>query len=58
VQPRDPSYEAVAALDRTDIDAYGKKVPLKPDMLLRADVILNRISLVQWLLDPLLARRM
>jgi membrane fusion protein len=58
MQPRDPSYEAVAALDRTDIDAYGKKVPLKPDMRLKADVILNRISLMQWLLDPLLARKM
>ena len=46
------------ALDRLDIDAYGKKMPLEPDMLLRADIILEKRSLMRWFLDPLLSLRM
>jgi membrane fusion protein len=47
-----------AALDRPDIDAYGQKISLQPQMLLKADVILERRSLLSWLLDPLLSARM
>lgn len=36
---KEPAYKARAELDRPDIDAYGKKVPLQPDMLLKADII-------------------
>ena len=43
------------ALDRPDIDAYGKRMPLQPDMLLNADIILEKRSLMSWLLDPLLS---
>jgi membrane fusion protein len=43
-----------AALDRPDVDAYGDKIPLQPDMLLRADIILDRRTLMNWLLNPLL----
>lgn len=52
-----PSYRAIVALERPDIDAYGKKVPLQPDMLLKADVILEKRTLVQWILNPLLSAR-
>jgi membrane fusion protein len=47
-----------AALERPDIDAYGKKVTLQPDMLLKADIILERRSLMSWLTSPLLSVRM
>jgi membrane fusion protein len=46
-----------AALDRPDIDAYGQKVLLQPGMLLKADIILEKRSLMNWLLDPLLSAR-
>lgn len=52
-----PSYRAVVALDRPDIDAYGKRVPLQPDMLLKADIILEKRTLVDWILNPLLSAR-
>ena len=58
VELREPAYRITAALDRPDIDAYGKKIPLQADMLLRADIILERRSLISWLLDPLLSVRM
>ncbi len=37
----EPGYRVTAALDRPNIDAYGKTVPLQPDMLLKADIILE-----------------
>ncbi len=57
VTPREPAYKATVALERPDIDAYGKRMPLQPDMLLRADVILERRTLVHWILNPLLSAR-
>jgi membrane fusion protein len=58
VEIKEPSYKVTVALDRPDIDAYGESKLLQPDMLLRADIILERRSLVNWLLSPLLGTRM
>ena len=52
-----PAYRAVVELERPDVDAYGKRVPLQPDMLLKADIILERRTLVDWILDPLRSAR-
>jgi membrane fusion protein len=53
----EPVYRVTAALDRQDVSAYGKKVPLQAGMLLKADVILDKRSLMRWVLDPLLSVR-
>jgi membrane fusion protein len=58
IELKEPAYKVTVALDRPDIDAYGKKIPLQADMLLRADIILEKRSLISWLLDPLLSVRM
>jgi membrane fusion protein len=55
---KEPAYRVTAALDRPDINAYGKRIPLQADMLLRADILLEKRSLVSWFLDPLLSVRM
>jgi len=55
---REPAYRVTVTLERPDIDAYGQKVSLQPDMLLKADVILDKRSLMTWLLDPLVSARM
>ncbi len=55
---KEPAYRVTAAIDRPDIDAYGKKISLQADMLLRADIILEKRSLLRWLLDPLVSVRM
>jgi multidrug resistance efflux pump len=55
---KEPVYRVTAALDREDIDAYGQKIALQPHMLLKADVLLEKRSLMSWLLDPLLSTRM
>lgn len=53
-----PSYRAVVRLERSDIDALGKRIALQPDMLLRADVILDRRTLLEWLLEPVKSARL
>jgi membrane fusion protein len=55
---KEPAYRVTAALDRPDIDAAGKKVALEPDMLLRADIILEKRSLMSWLTSPVTGVRM
>jgi membrane fusion protein len=55
---QEPAYKATVALDRQDITAYGERVPLQADMLLRADIILERRPLIAWLLNPLLSARL
>jgi membrane fusion protein len=54
---QEPVYRVTAALSRQDIDAYGKRMPLQAGMLFKADVILDRRSLMKWVLDPLLSAK-
>jgi membrane fusion protein len=58
VVPQEPAYKAVAVLDRPDVDANGRKMPLQVGMLLQAKIILDRRSLTHWILDPLLNMRL
>jgi len=58
IEIKEPFYKVTVALDRPDIDAYGESMPLQPGMLLKADIILERRSLMDWLLTPLLGTRM
>jgi membrane fusion protein len=55
---KEPAYRVTASLDRQDVDAYGAKMVLQTDMLLKADIILEKRPLATWFLDPLLSVRM
>jgi membrane fusion protein len=55
---KEPAYRVTAALERADVDAYGKKLMLQPDMLLKADIILEKRSLLNWLISPITSVRM
>ena len=57
VSLQQPAYKVTVVLDRQDVNAYGGRVPLQPDMLLKADILLERRPLFAWLLDPLLRAR-
>lgn len=57
VSLQQPAYKVTAVLDRQDVAAYDGRVPLQPDMLLKADILLERRSLFAWLLDPILRAR-
>lgn len=56
-QASEPVYKARVRLQREQLLAYGKPVPLQAGMALEADVELDRRRLWAWLLEPLLALR-
>ena len=52
---QEPAFRMRAALARERVDAYGAMMPLQPGMLLRAEVVIDRRSLLEWLFDPIFA---
>ncbi|MCG7587978.1 HlyD family secretion protein, partial [Photobacterium sp. OFAV2-7] len=48
-------YRVRAKLYQQSVSAYGKKFPLKVGMIADADIILEKRSLLEWLLDPIYA---
>jgi membrane fusion protein len=55
--PKEPFYRVTARLDRQTTTAYGEELPLRPDMSLKADIVIDRRSLLEWLFEPLLSAR-
>ncbi|MEZ8942295.1 HlyD family secretion protein [Vibrio alginolyticus] len=53
----EPMYRVRAKLEEQSISAYGKKFPLKVGMIAEADIILEQRSLLDWILEPILAVR-
>lgn len=53
VKLREPVYTATVALDQPNITVHGRKIRLEPDMSLRADIILERRTLMDWIIAPL-----
>ncbi|WP_028919612.1 HlyD family secretion protein [Pseudoxanthomonas suwonensis] len=53
VQAAEPYYRVTVALARQAVVAYGREEPLRPGMLLDADILGERRRLVEWLLEPL-----
>ncbi|WP_412499458.1 HlyD family efflux transporter periplasmic adaptor subunit, partial [Shewanella indica] len=53
VQLDEPVYRVQTTLSQQNINAYGEEFALKPGMLLEADIILDKRSLSDWLLDPI-----
>lgn len=50
-----PVFRVRVRLLREDMPAYGQSIPLQPGMLLSADIVTQRRSLIRWLFDPLFA---
>src|SRR4051812_7553668 len=57
VSIKEPSYRIVVRLARQDVDAFGQSVPLQPDMTVKADIVLEERSILEWLLEPLYSAR-
>jgi membrane fusion protein len=55
VTANEPVFKVRVALDRDYVMAYGSRAQLQPGMLLNADIIIERRSIIDWLLDPLYA---
>ncbi len=52
---QEPVFRVRVALDKDFVSAYGVDTPIQPGMLLNADIVIDRRSLLEWLLDPLYA---
>lgn len=46
-------YTVIVTLDQQDVMAYGQHFSLQAGMSLEADIILDRQTLFEWILDPL-----
>lgn len=54
---KEPVFRIRVALSRDAMQAYGESVALQPGMLVSAEVVFDRRTLVQWLFDPIYAVR-
>ena len=53
--PYDQSvYRVVVTLDKQTVSAYGNEVELKTGMTLQGDLIVDRRTLLQWIMEPLM----
>jgi membrane fusion protein len=52
---QEPSYRVVVALNAQTVQAYGKAERLKPGMLLDADILGEKRSLIEWLFEPVMS---
>jgi membrane fusion protein len=55
LEMREPVFRVKVKLDREVVSAYGQDIRVQPGMLLSADVIIDRRTLLEWLLDPIYA---
>ena len=53
----EPVYRVVISLNRDTLTAYGRDYHIRPGFALRADIVLDRRTFADWLLDPILALR-
>ncbi len=54
---QEPVYRVRVALDEQFVSAYGKEMPLQSGMSISADIILDKRSLGEWLLEPIYSLR-
>jgi membrane fusion protein len=57
LQLTEPVYRIRVALPQQGVPAYGGTAPLQPGMTLKANIVLERRSFLEWLLDPVMAVR-
>lgn len=52
-RPGEPPYRITVSLKKQAITAYGKQEALKPGMLVDADVLGERRTIIEWISEPL-----
>lgn len=57
IKLEEPVYKVSVILDDQTINVFGQRLALQPGMTLRANVILERRSFIDWLLAPIRAVR-
>lgn len=54
-QGGEPLYRVMVRIDSQSVVAFGKREPLRPGMLVEADILGERRKLYEWALEPLYA---
>jgi len=54
---KEPVYRVNVNLERQSVSALGNEIPLRPGMLVNADILLERRTLLEWLFEPVLQLR-
>lgn len=49
----EPVYRVRVTLKQQDVEAYGEATPLQPGMTLQGNIVLERQSFLDWILEPL-----
>lgn len=52
---QEPVFRVTVALASDEVEAYGQRIPIQPGMMLSAGIVIERRTLLEWLLDPLYA---
>ena len=52
---QEPVYRLRVTMGRETMNAYGESIPMQPGMLVSADIVFDRRSLLEWLFDPIYA---
>ena len=54
---KEPVYRVDVKLERQSVAALGTEIALRPGMLVNADILLERRTLLEWLFEPVLQLR-
>jgi membrane fusion protein len=54
----EPVYRIIVVLDKQTVSANGQALALRPGMLVSADLLMERRTLLEWLFQPLLQLKM
>ena len=51
---KEPVYRVDVALDKQSVAALGQEFPLRPGMLVNADLLLEKRTILEWIFEPVL----
>ncbi|HWH40837.1 MAG TPA: HlyD family efflux transporter periplasmic adaptor subunit [Usitatibacter sp.] len=54
LQAREPVYRVDVTLQSQTVSALGQELPLRPGMLVNADLLLEKRSILEWIFEPVL----
>ena len=54
---REPVYRIEVALDHQTVRSGAQEFPLRPGMLVNADILLEKRTVFEWVFEPVLALR-
>jgi membrane fusion protein len=51
---REPVYRVDVALEKQTVSALGQELPLRPGMMVNADLLLEKRTILEWIFEPVL----